>query len=143
MDWLSLVILVFIGLMGVAGLRKGLVRQILGLVGLIAAVMLALKYYDVAADYILDYFAVPEGIATILGFASVCLGVIVLISILGWFWGRLVKYSPVSILDSLGGAFLGFAKGVLIVVVLLLMIYALPFEGAHEAIDLLPLQENL
>ncbi len=135
MDWLSLVILVFVGLMGVAGLRKGLVRQILGLVGLIAAVMLALEYYDLAADYILDYFAVPEGIATILGFASVCLGVAALISILGWIWGRLVKYSPVSVLDSLGGALFGFAKGALFVVVLLFLIYSLPFEGAREAID--------
>ncbi|NLA06112.1 MAG: CvpA family protein, partial [Firmicutes bacterium] len=76
MDWLSLVILVFVGLMGVAGLRKGFVRQILGLVGLIASVILALQYYDVASDYILRYFAVPEGIAVILGFAAVCLGVV-------------------------------------------------------------------
>jgi uncharacterized membrane protein required for colicin V production len=68
MDWLSLVLLVFVGLMAVAGLRKGLVRQILSLVGLVASVMLALQYYDVAAEHILQYFAVPEGIATILGF---------------------------------------------------------------------------
>ena len=46
MDWLSLVLLVFVGLMAVAGLRKGLVRQILSLVGLVASVMLALQYYD-------------------------------------------------------------------------------------------------
>jgi len=45
MDWLSLVLLVFVGLMAVAGLRKGLVRQILSLVGLVASVMLALQYY--------------------------------------------------------------------------------------------------
>ena len=135
MDWLSLVILVFVGLMGVAGLRKGLVRQILGLVGLIASVILALQYYDVASDYILRYFAVPEGIAAILGFASVCLGVAAIISVFGWIWGRLVKYSPVSILDSLGGALFGFAKGALFAMVVLFMVYALPFEGAREAID--------
>lgn len=135
MDWLSLVILIFVGLMGVIGLRKGLVRQILGLVGLIASVMLALEYYDVAADYVLLYFAVPEGIATILGFASVCLGVAAMIAILGWIWSRLVKYSPVSILDSLGGALFGLAKGALFVMIILIMTYALPFEDARHAID--------
>ncbi len=135
MDWLSLVILVFVGLMGVSGLRKGLIRQILGLVGLIAAILLASKYYDVAADYILDYFAVPEGISTVLGFAAVALGVATLISVLGWIWGRLVKYSPVSVLDSLGGALFGLAKGVLFVAILLFVVYALPFEGLHIAID--------
>ncbi len=135
MDWLSLVLLVFVGLMAVAGLRKGLVRQILSLVGLVASVMLALQYYDVAAEYILQYFAVPEGIATILGFAAVCLGVAAVISILGWIWGRLVKYSPVSVLDSLGGALFGFAKGALFAMIILFMVYALPFEGARQAID--------
>lgn len=135
MDWLSLVLLAFIGLMAVTGLRKGLVRQVLGLVGLVASVLLALQYYDVASDYILRYFAVPEGVATILGFAAVCLGVAAIISILGWIWGRLVKYSPVSILDSLGGALLGFAKGALLAMILLFVIYALPFEGARQTID--------
>jgi len=135
MDWLSLVLLVFVGVMAVTGLRKGLVRQILGLVGLVASVMLALQYYDVAAEYVLQYFAVPEGIATILGFAAVCLSVAAVISIFGWIWGRLVKYSPVSILDSLGGAFFGFAKGALFAMIVLFMVYALPFEGARQAID--------
>ena len=135
MDWLSLVLLVFVGLMAAAGLRKGLVRQILSLVGLIASVMLALQYYDVAAEYILQYFAVPEGIATILGFTVICLGVAAMISMLGWIWGRLAKYSPVSILDSLGGALFGFAKGALFAMIVLLVVYALPFEGARQAID--------
>jgi membrane protein required for colicin V production len=135
MDWLSLVLLVFVGLMAVIGLRKGLVRQILGLVGLVASVMLALQYYDVAAEYVLQYFAVSEGIATILGFAAVCLGVAAIISVLGWIWGRLVKYSPVSILDSLGGALFGFVKGALFAMIVLFMVYALPFEGARQAID--------
>ncbi len=31
MDWLSLVLLVFVGVMAVTGLRKGLVRQNVGL----------------------------------------------------------------------------------------------------------------
>jgi membrane protein required for colicin V production len=135
MDWLSLALLVFVGLMAVTGLRKGLVRQILSLVGLVASVMLALHYYDMAAEYILQYFSVPEGVATILGFAAVCLSVAAVISILGWVWGRLVKYSPVSILDSLGGALFGFAKGALFAMIVLFMVYALPFEGARQAID--------
>jgi len=46
-----------------------------------------------------------------------------------------VKYSPVSILDSLGGALLGFAKGALLAMILLFVIYALPFEGARQTID--------
>jgi len=61
--------------------------------------------------------------------------VVLTISVFGWIWGRLVKYSPVSILDSLGGALFGFAKGAFLVMIVLLMVYALPFEGARLAID--------
>ncbi|NLS44176.1 MAG: CvpA family protein [Firmicutes bacterium] len=135
MDWLSLVILIFIGVMVITGLRKGFVRQILGLVGLVASIMLALKYYDVAGEFIIVYFAVPEGLAPILGFTAICICVAAAVSVLGWVWGKLVKYSPVSILDSLGGALFGFAKGALVVMIVLLVVYALPFEGARQTVD--------
>jgi membrane protein required for colicin V production len=135
MDWLSLVLLVFVGLMAVTGLKRGLVRQILGLLGLVASILLAVKYYEAAAEYVLQYFAVSEGTAIILGFAAVCLGVAAAISILGIIWGRLVRYTPVSILDSLAGALFGLAKGALLAMIMLFIVYALPFEPARQAID--------
>jgi len=135
MDWLSLVLLVFVGLMAVTGLKRGLVRQILGLLGLVASILLAVKYYEAAAEYVLQYFAVSEGTAIIVGFAAVCLGVAAAISILGIIWGRLVRYTPVSILDSLAGALFGLAKGALLAMIMLFIVYALPFEPARQAID--------
>lgn len=135
MDWLSLLILVFVGLTAIVGLRQGLVRQVLGLAGLIAAVILALQYYDRVGDVFLSYFVISRGMANVLGFAAICVGVGLAVWIVEWVWGRLVRYTPVSLVDSIGGAVFGLVKGAVIVAVVLLVLYALPFEGVREVID--------
>lgn len=135
MDWLSLLILVFVGLMAVAGLRQGLVRQVLGLAGLVAAVVLAFQYYEKVGTFLLDYFVVSRAVANILGFAAVCVGVGLAVTIAEWIWGRLVRYTPVSWLDAVGGALFGLVKGAVIVAVVILVLYALPVKGLREIID--------
>lgn len=135
MDWLSLLILVFVGLTAIVGLRQGLVRQVLGLAGLITAVILALQYYDRVGDVFLSYFVISRGMANVLGFAAICVGVGLAVWLVEWVWGRLVRYTPVSLVDSIGGAVFGLIKGAVIVAVVLLVLYALPFEGVREVID--------
>ncbi|MCR4402836.1 MAG: CvpA family protein [Firmicutes bacterium] len=135
MDWLSLLILVFVGLMGVAGLRQGLVRQVLGLAGLVAAVILAFQYYEEVGTFLLDYFVLSRAVANILGFAAICVGVGITVAIVEWIWGRLVRYTPVSWLDAAGGALFGLVKGAVLVAVAVLVLYALPVRGLREIID--------
>ncbi|MGE5588212.1 MAG: CvpA family protein [Clostridia bacterium] len=135
MDWLSLLILVFVGLMAVAGLRQGLVRQVLGLAGLVAAVVLAFQYYEKVGTFLLDYFVISRAVANVLGFAAVCVGVGIAVTIMEWIWGRLVRYTPVSWLDAAGGALFGLVKGAVIVAVVVLVLYALPVKGLREIID--------
>lgn len=135
MDWLSLLILVFVGLTAIGGLRQGLVRQVLGLAGLVAAVVLAFQYYEQAGTFILDYFVVSRAVANILGFAAICVAVGIAVTISEWIWGRLVRYTPVSWLDAAGGALFGLVKGAVIVAVVLLVLYALPVKGVREIID--------
>lgn len=135
MDWLSLLILVFVGLMAFAGLRQGLMRQVLGLAGLVAALVLAFQYYERVGTFLLDYFVIPRALANTIGFAAVCVGVGLAVSIVEWLWGRLVRYTPVSWLDAAGGALFGLLKGAVIVALVLLVLYALPVKGLREVID--------
>ncbi len=135
MDWLSLLILAFVGLMAVAGLRQGLVRQVLGLAGLVAAVVLGFQYYEQAGTFLLDFFVVSRAVANILGFVAICVGVGLAVTVAEWVWGRLVRYTPVSWLDAAGGALFGLVKGAVIVAVTLLVLYALPVKGVREVID--------
>ncbi len=135
MDWLSLLILVFVGLSAMLGLRQGLVRQVLSLAGLIAAMVLAFQYYDRAGDFLLGYLAISRGMANILGFGAICAAVGLAVWILEWSWGRLVRYTPVSFVDAIGGALFGLIKGAVIVALVLLVLYALPFDGVRRVID--------
>lgn len=143
MDWLSVVILVFVGLMGVLGLRQGFVRQILGLAGLVAAVVLAFSYYDRAGDLILGYLDITREMANVMGFVAVCAGVAIVVWIAEWTWGRLVRYTPVSFVDAVGGGLFGLIKGAVIAAIVLLVLQALPFEGVRDALATSPVARGL
>lgn len=134
MDWLSLLIVVFVGLTGVVGLRQGLIRQVLGLAGLIAAVVLAFQHYDRAGAVFQNYLVISRGMANILGFVAICVGVAVAVWIVELVWSRLVRYTPVSALDAIGGALFGLLKGSVIVAVVLLVLHALPSEGVRRVL---------
>src|SRR5512139_3916025 len=46
MNWLDILIIVGLVLLGVAGLRQGMIRTVFGIAGLIGGIVLAGRYYD-------------------------------------------------------------------------------------------------
>ena len=46
MNWLDIVIIVVAVLLGIAGLRQGIIKTVIGIAGLIGGIVLAGRYYD-------------------------------------------------------------------------------------------------
>ncbi|NPV52041.1 MAG: CvpA family protein [Firmicutes bacterium] len=134
MDWVSLVILATLGLFAINGAQRGFVRQVLGLAGTVIALILAFQNFEEVGDLIMYYASMPRTIANVLGFAIVCAIVIGVVSIIGHIWSRFIRLSPVSILDSLGGAGFGLLKGFLIVCIILIILTSLPFKGVTDVV---------
>ncbi|HHV61093.1 MAG TPA: CvpA family protein [Firmicutes bacterium] len=134
MDWVSLVILATLGLFAINGAQRGFVRQVLGLAGTIVALILAFQNFEEVGDLIMYYATIPRALANVLGFAIVCAIIIGMVSIIGHVWSRFIRLSPISILDSLGGAGFGLLKGFLIVCIILIILISLPFKGVTDLI---------
>jgi len=64
MNWLTIVIIVVVAGLGIAGLRQGLIRTVFGIAGLIGGIFLAGRYYDELAARIFPSagFRGPGGI---------------------------------------------------------------------------------
>ena len=129
MNWLDIAIIVVIGIFTFLGLRRGLIKSILPLLGLILAIFLAGKLYAPLAERL--SFIDSSSLARIVAFLIIFAVVMIVVSIIAWVLRALVQMSMLGWADRLGGAFFGLVTGWIIcsmVVVLLARYVALPVE---------------
>ena len=109
MHWLDIAVLVILAVSAFNGLRQGLIKTALSLVGLIIGVILAGQFYQQLAGLLA--FIPNEDIANIAAFILILVGVMVIANILA----RLLKFAVSVVLlgwvNRLGGAVFGLVLG--------------------------------
>ena len=128
MNWLDAVLVLILAFSAVAGLRKGLSRQIVGLVSVVAAILVGLWTYGLVGGALEPYVS-SRGLANFLGFALVFCGVLILGSLVGFVIHRFLKFTGLSFFDRVLGGGFGLVRGALISVALVLGIMAFSAEG--------------
>jgi membrane protein required for colicin V production len=123
MNWLDAVLLLVLVGSVVTSFSTGLAREVVGLVSMIAALVLAIWFYGTAAAFLQPYVSSP-GIANFCGFLIVFCGVLILGAILGRVMGRLMKVAGLRFVDRLLGAGFGVVRGLLISIALVLALLA-------------------
>jgi membrane protein required for colicin V production len=123
MNWLDIVLLLVLVGSIVTSFSTGLAREIVGLVSMIAALVLAIWFYGTAGSFLQPYVSSP-GIANFCGFLIVFCGVIALGAILGRLLRRMIKVAGLSFVDRLLGAGFGIVRGLLIAIALVLALLA-------------------
>ena len=107
MNWLDILIVVVLAVGTMAGVRRGLVRQFVGLVGLIVSLVVAYSYMEVPAPWLEGQIGISTDYSGVVGFAAVFLIVQLCIMLLGRFLDRIVSNIVVisGLNQILGGAF--------------------------------------
>ena len=123
MNWLDILLLLILVGSVVTSFSTGLAREVVRLVSMIAALVLAIWFYGAAGSFLQPYVSSP-GVANFCGFLIVFCGVIVLGAILGRVLRRLMKVAGLSFADRLLGAGFGVVRGVLISIALVLALLA-------------------
>ncbi len=122
MNYIDIIIAILLLISIVSGWRQGFVRQLFGLLALLAGVYCAYKFSHFAAHYITSWFGPDEawtnGIAFAVTFVVVLIGVVVI----GRIADRFVKLIALGLLNSLLGAVLSLLKMALILSVCLLLL---------------------
>ena len=112
MNWLDIVILIIIGVCAFIGLRKGLIKAVLSLAGLIVGVVLAGRYFRPFSEHLT--FIPNETLARIAAFLIILIGVMVIATLLA----RLLKWAISAIMlgwvDRVGGVMFGIFLGAML-----------------------------
>jgi membrane protein required for colicin V production len=111
LNWLDIVIIVAAILLGIAGLRQGIIRTICGSAGLIAGIVLAGRYYSELAQLL---FPAGATWAHIAAYVIILLATLLVAGVVGWLIAKLVHFAMLGWLDRLVGFILGVVIGGLI-----------------------------
>ena len=129
MNWLDIVIIVVAVLLGLAGLRQGIIRTVFGIAGLIGGIVLAGRYYDGLAALLS-----PSGAtwANIAAYAIILFATLIVAGVIGWLVAKLVHFAALGWLDRLVGCILGVVIGGLICAAVLAIV--LKYYPSTEAV---------
>jgi len=123
MNWLDILLLIILVGSIVTSFSTGLAREVVGLISMIAALVLAIWFYGTAGSLFLPYVSSP-GIAHFIGFLLVFCGVLILGGLTGRLMGRLMRVAGLSFVDRLLGAGFGAVRGLLISIAMVMALLA-------------------
>lgn len=104
-----------------------MVRQIFAVGGVICGYIIAVKYFEHLLGYLPD---MDLGIKKIISFSGIFLICVISFSIVGWFLNKLFKFVGLGWVNRLCGGILGFLKGLLIILIMVvILIVSLPTES--------------
>ncbi|HJT89541.1 MAG TPA: CvpA family protein [Bryobacteraceae bacterium] len=123
MNWLDVVLALIVLASVIAGFRKGLSRQVMGLVSVAVALVVGIWLYGLAGSYLLPYVH-SRTAANFAGFGVVFCGVMLLGSLMSFLLGKFLRVTGLSIFDHALGAGFGILRGILISTALIMGIMA-------------------
>jgi membrane protein required for colicin V production len=138
MNVIDIVLLVILAIFLVLGFRKGLLKEVVSIIGLVVAFWAAMMYTKAAAGLV-PRLSLPAREAV--AFLAILIGVFLVFQLAGFLMRKLIRASPLAILDRLGGVALGLLKGGLLLSICLLVLTLAPLpkpwadkvEGSYAA----------
>lgn len=129
MNPFDILIVVILGYCIVRGLFRGLAKEVSSIVGVLGGFYAAYSYYTVVAKW-LSRIISNTAYLNILSFLIIFCSVLIVINVLGIIIKYLLNISFLGWVDRIFGVIFGFAKGVLIVSVLFIILTTFLPKGA-------------
>jgi len=123
MNWLDIVLLLILAASVAASFRKGLAREVIGLVSVILAVLAGIWLYGLPAGVLMPYLS-SRGLANFAGFFVVFCAMLALGAVAGFVIGKFLRVTGLSFFDHFLGAVFGLVRGALIAVALVMGLMA-------------------
>ena len=120
MNWVDILIIIYLGLSIVLGFAQGLIRTLLSIIGTIVGILLASHFYKQLGDILT--FISNRDLANIIAFIVILLVVMGIAALIASILRSIIKAIMLGMIDRLGGAVLGLILGALSISAILAII---------------------
>ncbi len=118
---------------GIIGYRDGVVKRVLEILGVFAALILTARFAAALNPWMMEQTGAPEGASLLMTWATLFFAGLLLSRLLATFVSKLVRLTILGWLDKLGGVAVGLALGILVCSMVLLVIRHIP--GGESVTD--------
>lgn len=122
-DWLILLILLAFTIWGI---RRGFVAMLVQLAGVVLTFFLISHYYPLVANQLMAKYSLSKVLASIASIVLIMVLIVVITKIVIWGMNRFLKLIRLSGLNRSIGAVIGFANGLLLVIILTVVLDYMP-----------------
>jgi membrane protein required for colicin V production len=128
LNWLDIVIALIVTIPAFLGFRRGFLRKLMGIAGLIIGFVLAVRFYKPVSDTLLKIVNTGQAVSAVLSFLLIIAVVFSLTAWIATFFAH--KMNPAAgFFDRLAGAAFGFLQGILIASILVFNLTYLNFPA--------------
>jgi membrane protein required for colicin V production len=126
LTWADYAIIILIGSSVIISVIRGFVREVLSLGSWVAAIVVAYKFYGNLAGVLEPYLSTPS-LRSIISFIILMIITLILGGLVNFLVSRLVTSTGLSGTDKSLGMIFGFARGVVLIGLLILLMYSTAF----------------
>ncbi len=119
LSWVDIFVLIVLGISALLSLFRGLVREVLSLVGWIVAGWCAFKFSGPVGELFGNAITMPS-MRTAVAFVGILIGVLLVFGILNFLLGKLIDSTGLGATDRMLGMVFGAVRGAAIVTVLVM-----------------------
>ncbi len=110
MNWVDIIVIAGF-LPGIYfGLKKGFVREVMGVLGFVLGIIIAINYVDWATAKVTSHAQISTQVVSFLSFVFLFLIVFLSFKILGFIFYKIASLQPLGKIDQLGGGIFGFLQ---------------------------------
>lgn len=120
MIWIDYFILAIVAVSALLSLWRGFIKEALSLVSWVAALWVALLFFDDLGRYLAQWIDTPS-VRGVVAFVILFVGTVLVGGVVNFLVGKLVEKSGLSATDRSLGVLFGVARGVVIVSVLVML----------------------
>jgi membrane protein required for colicin V production len=119
MNYLDLIIGLFLFVAIIQGYRHGLIKSLASLAALILGIYAGIKLSGIAADLLTKHTDISKEYLFVIGFIFVFIVVVILVSLIGKLLDKIASMAALGFLNKLLGLLFGLVKGIIILSVII------------------------
>lgn len=133
MNYIDIVLGIFLILAAINGFRKGLIAEVASLAALILGIWGAIKFSYVTTEFLIENFNLKTDYLNIISFVVTFLVIVILVHIVGNTVTKIVDTVMLGFVNKLAGLVFGVLRSALILSILLVV-----FDKIDEDVEILP-----
>lgn len=136
MNWMDFVLIALLIGSVALGVKRGLIREVMGFIGLIIGVVLAINKVDAVTAWVLAHMKASPVAVSFISFVLILAFFYVVFRVLGMVFKKAVALSGLGKLDQIAGGLIGLVRGWIIVGFVLFLFFYLPLpQRFYDSIE--------